>query len=128
MLNCSLINKLEANIFGNILVQLLQYYMTYLNIFLIFLSDISIRIYACFVKLMDCGCILFRHTQCVPRGGNLPHDYTYTKPEATYKLFLTHSKTIYKLFTNYLQNIQKLFPNFFLNVAFSRRRIATYNS
>ena len=70
MLRCSLINKFEANVFGNILVQLLQDYMTYLNI----LYHCLLRHFyqnICDVKLMNCGCRLFRLTQGAPRGGNL---------------------------------------------------------
>ena len=42
---CSLINKFETNVFGNILAQLLQYYMAYLNIFLSFFDAIFLSEY-----------------------------------------------------------------------------------
>ena len=45
MLRCSLINKFEANVFGNILVQLLQYYMTCLNFFKLFFDAIFLSEY-----------------------------------------------------------------------------------
>ena len=114
MLRCSLINKFEANVFGNILVHLLQYYMTYLNIFYHCLMRYFYQ-NICYVKLMNCGCRLFRLTQGTSRGGNLHYTpWLCTKPKATYKLFLTYCKIIYNLFTNstYLQSIDKVFTRY----------------